>query len=54
MRYPLTMTQRVLLAIFVLLVDLVFFFFPITAAFLAYVIVFNPPGFREFVNRFAA
>jgi hypothetical protein len=51
MKYPLTNSQRILLAALVLLVDLVLFFFPVTAVFLAYVIVFNPPWFREFINQ---
>jgi hypothetical protein len=47
------MTQRVLLAAAVLLVDLAIFFFPLSAVFLAYVIVCNPPWFRDFLNRSA-
>lgn len=46
-----TMTQRVLLAGFILIVDLVAFFLPLTAMLLAYVIVFNPPWFRDFINN---
>lgn len=45
------MYQRTLLAALVLLVDLVVFFFPLTAVFLAYVILFNPLWFREFLER---
>jgi hypothetical protein len=48
---PLTLNQRILLAAGVLLLDLVFFFFPVTAVFLAYVIVFNPPWLAGFVRR---
>lgn len=47
----LTMTQRVLLAALILVVDLAIFFFPVSAVFLAYVIIANPPWFRDFVNR---
>ncbi|MGD8833740.1 MAG: hypothetical protein PVJ84_03705 [Desulfobacteraceae bacterium] len=46
-----TMTQRVLLAAAIVLVDLVAFFLPLTALMLAYVIVFNPPWFRDFVKH---
>lgn len=46
-----TMTQRVLLASCILILDLVAFFLPLTAAVLAYVIVFNPPWFRDFINN---
>jgi hypothetical protein len=47
------MSQRILIAVLVLLVDLAIFFFPLTAVFLAYVIVVNPPWFRDFLNRSA-
>lgn len=46
-----TTTQRVLLACGILIVDLVAFFLPLTAVLLAYVIVFNPPWFRDFINN---
>ena len=46
-----TMTQRVLLAVVIVLVDLVAFFLPLSAIFLAYVFVFNPPWFRDLINR---
>ena len=51
MKPKLTMVQRTLLAGAVLLVDLVVFFFPLTAVLLAYIILFNPLWFREFLNR---
>ena len=51
MTNKLTMTQRVLLAALILVVDLAIFFFPVSAAFLAYVLIANPPWFRDFVNR---
>ena len=51
MKRKMTMTQRVLLAVLVLLVDLAIFFFPLTAVFLAYIILFNPLWFREFLDR---
>lgn len=43
--------QRVLLAIGILLIDLVVFFLPLTALFLAYVILTNPAWFREFLQK---
>jgi len=46
-----TIMQRVLLAVGIVLVDLVAFFLPLTALLLAYVIVFNPPWFKEFTQR---
>ena len=45
-----TMTQRILLAVGILIADLVAFFLPLTALLLAYVIVFNPPWFKDFIN----
>ena len=46
-----SLTNRILLASLVLLLDLVVFFFPLTAIFIAYVIIFNPPWLKEFVLR---
>lgn len=43
--------KRILIAALILLVDLGAVFLPLTAIFLAYVIVFNPPWFREFINH---
>ncbi|MGD9369218.1 MAG: hypothetical protein PVH87_26155 [Desulfobacteraceae bacterium] len=43
------MTPRVLLAVGIVAIDLVAFFLPLTAILLAYVIVFNPPWFRDFI-----
>lgn len=45
------MKKRILLGIGVLVVDLVVFFLPLTAIFLAYIFIFNPPWFREFLNN---
>ena len=41
---------RVIIAALILLVDLLIFFFPMTAVFLVYIIIFNPPWFRQFLN----
>jgi hypothetical protein len=46
-----SLINRILLAAAVLLLDLVFFFLPLTAVFFAYIIIFNPPWFREFINH---
>ncbi len=43
--------NRILLALGILLFDLVVFFFPLTAFFLAYVIVYNPPWVKDFLER---
>lgn len=46
-----TMTKRVLTAVAILLTDLIIFFLPLTAIFLAYIVIFNPPWFRDFLNN---
>ena len=51
MKPEISMVQRAVLAALVLLVDLVVFFFPLTAVFLAYIILFNPLWFRDFLDR---
>lgn len=43
--------NRILLALGILLLDLVVFFFPLTAFFLAYVIVYNPPWVKDFLEK---
>jgi hypothetical protein len=43
--------KRILLAIGILLVDLIVFFLPLTALFLIYILLFNPPWFRDFLNK---
>jgi len=45
------MKKRIMIAVAILLVDSIFFFLPLTAVFLAYIIIFNPPWFRDFFNR---
>ena len=51
MKPQLTMVQRTLLAALVLLVDLAVIILPLAAVFLAYIILFNPLWFREFLDR---
>ena len=43
--------RRILLGVAVLLVDLIVFFLPLSAIFLMYIIIFNPPWFRDFLNK---
>lgn len=42
--------KRILLGLGIILIDVVIFFFPLTAFFLAYVIVYNPPWARDFLE----
>lgn len=44
------MTQRILLALIILLVDLAVFFLPLSAIFLAYILLANPAWFRRFLE----
>jgi hypothetical protein len=45
-----SMTYRIILSLGILAVDLVAFFLPLTALFLMYILIFNPPWFRDFLN----
>lgn len=42
---------RLLLAILILVVDSLIFILPLGALFLAYVIIFRPPWFKEWIHR---
>jgi hypothetical protein len=44
-------TQRILLSIGILLIDLIVFFLPLTALFLVYIILTNPIWFRKFLQN---
>ena len=44
-----SMTKRLLLSAAILALDLIVFFIPLTAFFLIYILLFNPPWFREFL-----
>ncbi len=44
-------TKRLLLSLGILLVDVVIFYLPLTAFFLIYILMFNPPWFRDFLNH---
>ena len=46
-----SMTYRVLICIGILLLDLIVFYIPLTALFLIYILLVNPPWFREFLQR---
>jgi hypothetical protein len=43
--------QKILICVLVLVLDLVVFFLPLTAIFLVYIILQNPPWFREFLQQ---
>jgi len=45
------MAHRILICLGILLVDLAVFFLPLTALFLIYIILVNPPWFREFLQK---
>jgi hypothetical protein len=47
----LSMTKRIFLCVGILLVDLFLFMVPLTAFFLIYIIIYNPPWFRDFLNN---
>lgn len=45
-----TMPYRVLISLGIIAIDFIFFFVPLTALFLAYIILYNPPWFRSFLS----
>jgi len=45
-----SMKKRILLCLGIMIVDLGVFFLPLTALFLVYIVIYNPPWFREFLN----
>ena len=45
-----SMTNRILICLAILVVDLAIFFLPLTALFLIYIILYNPPWFKEFLK----
>jgi hypothetical protein len=44
------MSERIIWAIAILAVDLLVFFFPLSALFLGYVLILNPAWFRDILN----
>ncbi|GEM_PF-402534 len=49
--FKVSLANRILLSAGILTVDLVVFFLPLTALFLIYILLANPPWFREFLER---
>jgi hypothetical protein len=49
-----SMTQRILVSIIILAIDLFIFFLPLTAIFLAYILIFNPSWARDLLNNMAS
>jgi hypothetical protein len=49
-----SMIYRMLLALGVVVLDFAVFFVPLTAVFMAYILIYNPPWFREFLNTLDA
>ena len=47
-------SERVLLAVVVILIDLAIFVVPLTGLFAAYLVLFRPPWFRAWVERLYA
>ncbi len=43
--------ERLVLALAIVVVDWAVFFLPLTALFVAYVLLANPPWVRDFLNR---
>jgi len=43
--------NRILVALGIILLDLIVFFLPLAAIFLAYVVVYNPPWAKDFLER---
>jgi hypothetical protein len=49
-----SMTVRILIAAGVFVLDLAVVFIPLTALFMVYILLYNPPWFREFLNNLDA
>ena len=49
-----SMTVRILIAAGVFMLDLAVVFIPLTALFMVYILLYNPPWFREFLNNLDA
>ncbi|MBW2002497.1 MAG: hypothetical protein JRI30_08295 [Deltaproteobacteria bacterium] len=46
-----SLQKKLLLAFGVIMLDLVIFFLPLTAIFLAYIIIYNPPWVKDLLKR---
>ena len=44
-------TTRILIALAVILLDSLIFFIPVSAFFLAYIIIFSPPWFINYIEN---
>ena len=49
-RIVMSKQNRILLALGIILLDLIVFFLPLTAFFLAYVVLYNPPWVKDFLE----
>ncbi len=45
-----TKKKKILLSLAIMGIDLAVFFLPLTAIFLIYILMVNPPWFRDFLN----
>ncbi len=45
-----TKNKKILLSMVIMGIDLAVFFLPLTAIFLIYILMVNPPWFRDFLN----
>ena len=43
--------QRILICVIIIVLDLAVFFLPLSAIFLVYIILQNPPWFRDFLQQ---
>jgi hypothetical protein len=46
-----SITHRILICIGILLLDLAVFFLPLSALFLVYILLVNPPWFRQYLKK---
>ena len=46
-----SLQKKLLLAFGIIVLDLVVFFLPLAAIFVAYVIIYNPPWVKDFLER---
>lgn len=46
-----SITRRILMCIGILLLDLVVFFIPLSALFLVYILLVNPPWFWQYLQK---
>jgi len=51
MKESFPLNERMIIALGILVLDLIVFILPLTALFLMYIILVNPPWFREFLDK---